>query len=388
MSTLYPASVAVQSLRLPAILVDRLVVHGISSAQIALERGEVQILEHCKYVGVPKPDWPHVWAEIKQAATKTVEVDKNRKSALDLLNEQQSAVPVRSFSRNLDNLLEGGIFTNSGIYEFAGGPGSGKTQVCMQLCATVQIPVELGGPGGGALFLDTEGSFTGERFREIASATADHLQNIAHHKRDMKRQRISMESTTPISMSQVTDIPTPSVDDMMNGVYVFRLFDVHEQLAVIMKLPQLLEQAKAKGTPIKLIVVDSMAFLFRHGFSKDDMQLRTKWLLTLSQQLTSMATQFDLAIVVTNHMTTRMNERGSMGGGGGSRMIPALGDSWSHQPNWRIEFEQCEFEGIEKEQGVGVKATILKCPSKAPDSAHFLIQTDGIRDPQQLSQQF
>ena len=57
--------------------------------------------------------------------------------------------------------------------EIAGKAGLGKTQICLQLCATVQVPAELGGLGGRAVYLDTEGDFCGERMAEVRSCVKD-----------------------------------------------------------------------------------------------------------------------------------------------------------------------------------------------------------------------
>ena len=44
--------------------------------------------------------------------------------------------------------LSGGLLSR-GITEIAGESASGKTQLCMQLCLTVQLPHELGGFSAG-----------------------------------------------------------------------------------------------------------------------------------------------------------------------------------------------------------------------------------------------
>ena len=49
---------------------------------------------------------------------------------------------------------------------------------------------------------------------------------------------------------------------------------------------------------IKLIVVDSVAFHFRHDF--DDMSLRTRVLTTLAQQFISLATSHQLAVSLSD----------------------------------------------------------------------------------------
>lgn len=53
----------------------------------------------------------------------------------------------------------------------------------LQLAVDVQIPEYLGGVGGEAIYIDTEGSFVVERAAEIAEAAVLHCQNILtpHH---------------------------------------------------------------------------------------------------------------------------------------------------------------------------------------------------------------
>lgn len=48
----------------------------------------------------------------------------------------------------LDGFLCGGIL-REGITEITGESSSGKTQICLQLCLSVQLPQDRGGLGGG-----------------------------------------------------------------------------------------------------------------------------------------------------------------------------------------------------------------------------------------------
>ena len=48
----------------------------------------------------------------------------------------------------LDGFLRGGIL-REGVTEITGESSSGKTQICLQLCLSVQLPQEHGGLGGG-----------------------------------------------------------------------------------------------------------------------------------------------------------------------------------------------------------------------------------------------
>lgn len=49
----------------------------------------------------------------------------------------------------------------------------------MQLAVDTHIPESLGGLGGEAVYIDTEGSFIVERVIDIAEATVQHCQIIA-----------------------------------------------------------------------------------------------------------------------------------------------------------------------------------------------------------------
>ncbi|HUV34133.1 MAG TPA: helix-hairpin-helix domain-containing protein, partial [Candidatus Desulfaltia sp.] len=68
---------------------------------------------------------------------------------------------------SLDRLLNGGIETQS-LTEFYGEFGSGKSQMCHQLCVTVQLGEAQGGLNGSVLYIDTEATFRPERVIQMA----------------------------------------------------------------------------------------------------------------------------------------------------------------------------------------------------------------------------
>jgi hypothetical protein len=77
------------------------------------------------------------------------------KSASELLQEETAKLPIYTFCQDLDDLLGGGVAVGE-ITELCGCPGIGKTQMCIQLCTSVQIPVDFGGYDGTAVYIDTE----------------------------------------------------------------------------------------------------------------------------------------------------------------------------------------------------------------------------------------
>ena len=80
---------------------------------------------------------------------------------------RQNVLRLTTGSKATDELLGGGLETQA-ITEFYGEYGSGKSQLCHQLCVNVQLPPERGGLGGGALYIDTENTFRTERIVQMA----------------------------------------------------------------------------------------------------------------------------------------------------------------------------------------------------------------------------
>jgi DNA repair protein RadA len=85
----------------------------------------------------------------------------------ELLKMRQNISKLSTGSKSIDTLLEGGLESQT-ITEFYGEFGSGKSQMCHQLCVNVQLPVERGGLSGEALYIDTENTFRPERIIKMA----------------------------------------------------------------------------------------------------------------------------------------------------------------------------------------------------------------------------
>lgn len=112
-------------------------------------------------------------AEIcEEARQKLVELSylsDNFISATEIYRRRKEIERISTGSRNLDDLLAGGIETQA-LTEFYGEFGSGKTQICHTLCVMVQQRRELGGLEGSVIYIDTENTFRPERLVGIAEA--------------------------------------------------------------------------------------------------------------------------------------------------------------------------------------------------------------------------
>jgi hypothetical protein len=75
--------------------------------------------------------------------------------------------------------------------------------------------------------------------------------------------------------------------------------------------------------------------IVRRDFGAEKSVERGTQMCSLSSSLKRIAHTFNLAVVVTNHVTAKM-ETTSKDIAGGSTSIPALGPSWSHWINSRL----------------------------------------------------
>lgn len=94
--------------------------------------------------------------------------DKPFITANQLYEKRKSEYRITTGSKNLDELLGGGIETRA-ITELYGEFGTGKSQICHTLCLTVQ-ETENKHNISRALYVDTENTFRPERIASIASA--------------------------------------------------------------------------------------------------------------------------------------------------------------------------------------------------------------------------
>lgn len=116
--------------------------------------------------------------DIIGAARSTISLSFIR--ADELLKMRQNVLRLTTSSKAIDELLDGGLETQT-ITEFYGEYGSGKSQMCHQLCVNVQLPPERGGLGSGALYIDTENTFRTERIIQMAQHQGLNPEEVARN---------------------------------------------------------------------------------------------------------------------------------------------------------------------------------------------------------------
>ncbi|MBW3582384.1 MAG: DNA repair and recombination protein RadA, partial [Euryarchaeota archaeon] len=142
----------------------------------------------------------------------------------EVMRRREQVGFIKSGVQALDDLLGGGFETQS-ITETYGEFGSGKTQVGHQLCVNVQLPRELGGLEGHALYIDTENTFRPERIAQMARA------------KDL------------------------DPEEALRRIHVARAFNSNHQMMLVEKAAEVCKQH-----PIRVIIVDSLTAHFRAEF--------------------------------------------------------------------------------------------------------------------------
>lgn len=97
--------------------------------------------------------------------------------ASDIHRKRSEIVFLTTGSRELDKLLCGGIETGS-VTEVYGEFRTGKTQLCLTLAVTCQLPNSQGGGEGKCLYIDTGGKFRPER---VVAVCNYYLQNVVFY---------------------------------------------------------------------------------------------------------------------------------------------------------------------------------------------------------------
>lgn len=183
----------------------------------------------------------------------------------DIIYEKRKQIgKITTGSKNLDNLLGGGVETGA-ITEAHGAYGSSKSQLAFQLSVNVQLPKEKGGLGGKALFIDTENTFRPERIEQMAKA-------------------LSLDPK-----------------ETLKNIYVARAYNSDHQILLVEKAKDILKEKN-----IKLLVIDSLTSLFRSDYSgRGELAPRQQKLNRHLHELQKISEVYNLAVYVTNQVMAR-----------------------------------------------------------------------------------
>jgi len=190
-------------------------------------------------------------------------MDLGFQSGLEFAEKREEIFYLTTGSKEFDNLLGGRGVETKAITEAFGAYGSGKTQLGLSLAVNVQLPLEMGGSEGKAVYIDTEGTFRPERIRQIAEAKGMNSENV------------------------------------LKNIFVARAFNSDHQMLLIDRIGEMIKD----GETIRLVVIDSLTAHFRAEFSgRGQLADRQQKLNKYLHNLMKIAEQFNLAVYVTNQV--------------------------------------------------------------------------------------
>ncbi|KAM1295389.1 hypothetical protein ACFX2H_015202 [Malus domestica] len=266
----------------------------------------------------------------------------------------------------LDRCLGGGVPCCS-ITELVAESSCGKTQFCLQLALSAQLPPSHGGLSASSLYLHTEFPFPFRRLHQLSQAFQSSHANL-------------------VAINPCED------------VYVHAVHDAHQMLDIMPKIESFIESEKTR-LPVRLIVIDSIAALFRTEFNNTplDLKRRSSLFFKIAGKLKSLANRFRLAVVVTNQVVDFMGASDGVNGvkvgnfgsldSSGRRVCPALGLAWANCVNSRLFLSRNEVvvgEGNSNELEDGFcrqtkrRLDILFAPHLPQASCEFVITRQGV----------
>ncbi|NXI78041.1 RA51D protein, partial [Rhipidura dahli] len=228
----------------------------------------------------------------------------------DLYEELKSSTAILpTGSPSLDQLLDSGLYTGE-VTELMGAPGSGKTQVCLGIAASVSLGLKQ-----HVVFLDSTAGFTASRLYQM-------LQAQTEDEEEQARQVLGR-----LRLCFVLQL------EALQRIQVVRVFSIYELLSALQELrDRLSQQVVSSVGPLKVVVLDSVSaviYPLLGGRQSEGLAL----MMQLSRELKTLAREFSLAVVVTNQVT-RDSSTGPL--------KPALGRSWSFVPSTRVLLESRE----------------------------------------------
>jgi len=313
--------------------VDALEQHGIGTSDInKLKAGNfytvphvamatMKLLTSIKGISEAKAE------KIRSAAHKLF--DMGFQTAGEFAKQREETIYLSTGSKELDNLLQGGIETGS-ITEIFGEFRTGKTQLCHTLAVTCQLPCDHGGGEGKVLYIDTEGTFRPERCVAVA-------------------ERFGMNPT-----------------DVLDNISYARAYNTDHQMKLLDDANKMMCEARHA-----LIIVDSATALFRTDFTgRGELSARQMKLGQFLRQLLRMADSFGVAVVITNQVVACVD---------GSAMFqsdpkkPIGGNIMAHASTTRLY--------LRKGRGSTRVCKIYDSPNLPESEAMFQIGEKGICDP-------
>lgn len=189
----------------------------------------------------------------------------------------------------MDKLLNGGIPTGY-LIEVSGKSASGKTNLLLTLCITIQLPIEFGGLGP-SIFSSEDNSITDVKTlyipTESSLATSRLSDIIEHYSALLEMNGISRENKRFF----------PTLDNVITTANVMSNLEEQDHILKY-QLPVML----SKDPSIKMLVLDSLTHHVRAQLSWFE---QVEYVRSTCMYLKKLSKQYNITIIIANQVTDK-----------------------------------------------------------------------------------
>ncbi|WP_254532273.1 DNA repair and recombination protein RadA [Natrinema gelatinilyticum] len=298
--------------------------------------------------------------------------DVGDSTAADIVNAARDAADVGGFEtgstvlqrRNeigklswhideVDDLLGGGIETQS-ITEVYGEFGAGKSQVTHQMVVNVQLPREVGGLHGSAIFVDSEDTFRPERIDDMVRGLPDDAIDATLDDREIEGSADDEAAVDEL------------VDDVLEKIHVAKAFNSNHQMLLAEKAKELASEYEDSEFPVRLLCVDSLTAHFRAEYvGRGELANRQQKLNKHLHDLDKVGNLYNTAVVVTNQVASNPDSFF------GDPTQPIGGNILGHKSTFRIY--------LRKSKGDKRIVRLVDAPNLADGEAVMRVQNGGLK---------
>ncbi|WP_049924346.1 DNA repair and recombination protein RadA [Halopiger djelfimassiliensis] len=298
--------------------------------------------------------------------------DVGESTAADIVNAARDAADIGGFEtgstvlerRNkigklswhideVDDLLGGGIETQS-ITEVYGEFGAGKSQVTHQMAVNVQLPKEVGGLHGSAIFVDSEDTFRPERIDDMVRGLPDDTIEATLEDREIE------------GAAGDEDAMEELVNDVLDKIHVAKAFNSNHQMLLAEKAKELASEHEDSEYPVRLLCVDSLTAHFRAEYvGRGELADRQQKLNKHLHDLDKVGNLYNAAVIVTNQVASNPDSFF------GDPTQPIGGNILGHKSTFRIY--------LRKSKGDKRIVRLVDAPNLADGEAVMRVEDGGLK---------
>jgi DNA repair protein RadA len=227
--------------------------------------------------------------DIIQAAREAADIG-GFETGKSVLQRRERIGKLETLIPEIDDMLGGGVETQS-ITEVYGEFGAGKSQITHQLVVNVQLPSEVGGLEGSAIFVDSEDTFRPERIDEMVRGLDDETIAAAMDDREIEggpEDEAALEAL---------------IQTFLDHIHVAKAFNSNHQILLAEKAKEIASEHEDSDYPVRLLCVDSLTAHFRAEYvGRGELANRQQKLNKHLHDIDRVGNLYNAAVVVTNQV--------------------------------------------------------------------------------------